>query len=95
MTEEEQAKMKADLEALQASHDKLKAENEALKASAAKQKTASEVAAAMQKRIDEAERERDLAKAEVIDLKKTITQLLNGGNAKKPDREGFMKSLNL
>lgn len=96
MTEEEQAKLKADYEALKASFDTLKAENKSLTEKAAQQKTASEVAEAYQKRLNEAEGERDRAKAEIVDLKKTISQILNGGAAaKKPDRDGFIKSLNL
>lgn len=96
MTEGEQAKLKADYEALKASFEKLEAENKTLTETAAKQKTASEVAEAFQKRLNVAESERDRAKAEVLDLKKTISQLLNGGIAgQKPDRDGFLKSLNL
>lgn len=96
MTEEEQAKLKSDYEALKASFDKLEAENKSLTEKAAKQKTASEVAEAFQKKLSEKEGELDRAKAEVLDLKKTISQLLNGGTAaKQPNKDGFMKSLNL
>lgn len=96
MTEEEHAKLKSDYEALKASFDKLAVENKSLTETAAKQKTASEVAEAFQKKLTEKESELDRTKAEVLDLKKTISQLLNGSAAaKQPNKDGFMKSLNL
>lgn len=92
---EEIEKLKKDLESANSEIDRLKCERDDLLETAAEQKTASEVAAAMQKRVDAAEAERDKARAEVEDLRKTVTQILNGGANKPPDRDGFMKSLNL